>query len=467
MHLFISHATKDSGREALALAEALEAQGHVCWIAPRDVRPGIPYPRQIVEALEQCYGLVLLLSPAANDSADVLQEVQLAAQAKKTIAPVVLAGTPPGADLRYYVSVRHQIAWSGGEETALRLAQTFPAHTTTEEASLPAEWGRGQGEGAPPPSMRDASPEGGKKLPRWFFEAVGVWIFIALIAVLVWQPWRNSGAPAPSPATTEAADAHDAGGGAGAPYPDVQSFRDCDFCPEMVVVPSGEFTMGAVAGDTLAEPDEKPTRSVRVASFASGRYEVTFAEWDACVERGGCRVDYPMDDEGWGRDRRPLMGLTWEEAQSYVRWLSAQTGRSYRLLTEAEWEYAARAGTSTTWYWGSRPVPPCGSARFRDVGCSPEARSTVPVGSFEANAFGLYDMFGNVEEWVADCYTSSYTEAQSSACPYRVLRGGSFAHRMADLRSSSRRGGIANDLADRVWMRLRGFRVATSDLAAR
>jgi hypothetical protein len=130
MHLFISHATKDSGREALALAEALEAQGHVCWIAPRDVRPGIPYPRQIVEALEQCSGLVLLLSPAANDSADVLQEVQLAAQGKKTIAPVVLNGTTPGADLRYFVSVRHQIAWSGADATARALSATFGTTAT-------------------------------------------------------------------------------------------------------------------------------------------------------------------------------------------------------------------------------------------------------------------------------------------------------------------------------------------------
>jgi polyisoprenoid-binding protein YceI len=205
MHLFISHATKDSGREALALAESLELQGHVCWIAPRDVRPGIPYPRQIVEALEQCSGLVLLLSPAANDSADVLQEVQLAAQAKRTIAPVVLNGTVPGADLRYYVSVRHQIAWSGAEATARRLVQTFPSTlrrgeersdvsepelptAPPKQTQLPVTAGATPDVAAPPLSQTLPYLGGRGKL---VVLSAGALVFAAVMVAVVWQPWRE------------------------------------------------------------------------------------------------------------------------------------------------------------------------------------------------------------------------------------------------------------------------------------
>lgn len=145
MHLFISHATKDAGREALALAQALEALGHRCWIAPRDVRPGIPYPRQIVSAVQEAQGLVLLLSRAASESADVLQEVQMAAANKKTVAPVVMAGADPGADLSYYVSVRHQIAWDSAGAVAQELTRTFLAPT-----GQPVSQGAPQGPSKPP-----------------------------------------------------------------------------------------------------------------------------------------------------------------------------------------------------------------------------------------------------------------------------------------------------------------------------
>lgn len=126
-HLFISHSTRDGAHIAQQLSAALEAAGHRCWIAPRDVKPGVPYPGQIVTAIEASAGLVLLVTPAANESPDVLQEIQLASTARKTIAPVIVSGCAPGADLRYFLGVRHQIPWSDARGTTAELMRSFPA----------------------------------------------------------------------------------------------------------------------------------------------------------------------------------------------------------------------------------------------------------------------------------------------------------------------------------------------------
>ncbi len=125
-HLFISHSTRDGAPIAQPLSAALEAAGHRCWIAPRDVKPGVPYPGQIVTAIEASAGLVLLVTPAANESPDVLQEIQLASTARKTIAPVIVSGCAPGADLRYFLGVRHQIPWTSASATATDLLRSFP-----------------------------------------------------------------------------------------------------------------------------------------------------------------------------------------------------------------------------------------------------------------------------------------------------------------------------------------------------
>ena len=122
--------------------------------------------------------------------------------------------------------------------------------------------------------------------------------------------------------------------------------------PEMVVIPAGRFRMGCLSNDDACRDDEKPVREVVIASFALSKHEVTFAQWDACVSGGGCGGHRP-EDVGWGRADRPVVNVSWEDAQSYVSWLSRQTGEEYRLPTEAEWEYAARAGTTTKYSWGN------------------------------------------------------------------------------------------------------------------
>jgi formylglycine-generating enzyme required for sulfatase activity len=213
-------------------------------------------------------------------------------------------------------------------------------------------------------------------------------------------------------------------------------FKDCADCPEMVVVPAGSFTMGSPASESERDSDEGPQHPVTIArQFAAGKFEVTFDEWDACVRESGC--GHNPGDEGWGCGRRPVMNVSWDDAKQYVQWLSRKTGKNYRLLSEAEWEYVARAGTTTAFSWGDSITPQQAAASSR--------RQTAPVGSYAPNAFGLYDVHGNVWEWTEDCWNGNYNGAPSNGsawtsgeCGLRVLRGGSWDFSPRRLRSAFR-----------------------------
>ncbi|MBY0568846.1 MAG: formylglycine-generating enzyme family protein [Hyphomonadaceae bacterium] len=166
-------------------------------------------------------------------------------------------------------------------------------------------------------------------------------------------------------------------------------------------------------------------------SFAVSQYEVTFDEWDACVAAGGCN-GYRPGDRDWGRGNRPVIYVSWDDAQAFAQWLSQRTGQRYRLLTEAEWEYAARAGTTTTYSWGDQdPVCDLRARNGANFAACDDDR-TRPVGAFQPNGFGLYDVHGNVSEWVEECYEPS--------CIYdgRVFRGGSWDRPSSDVDSASR-----------------------------
>jgi formylglycine-generating enzyme required for sulfatase activity len=214
-----------------------------------------------------------------------------------------------------------------------------------------------------------------------------------------------------------------------------ETFRDCDDCPELVVVPAGDFVMGS----TL-KPAEQPPHSVTLRkTFAIGRKEVTFDEWDRCVAAGGC--NYTPPDQGWGRGERPAINLSWADAKQYAAWLSKLTGQPYRLPTEAEWEYSARGGAATPFWWGKE----VGAGHAKCADCGDKTPRTVPAGSFRPNAFGLYDTSGNAAEWVEDCWNPSYKGAPadgsawtSGDCNLRVLRGGSFLDKAASATSSAR-----------------------------
>jgi formylglycine-generating enzyme required for sulfatase activity len=221
-----------------------------------------------------------------------------------------------------------------------------------------------------------------------------------------------------------------------APEPAATTFKDCDSCPTMVRIPAGSFLMGLASGDQSAGPQHRVT----IRAFAIGQHPVTVAEWKACVADGGCSFTPRMTSP---QDRTPVYNISWDDAQMFLRWISQKTGKSYRLPTEAEWEYAARANTASRYWWGDN----AGSslANCSDCGGRQDARTPLPVGSFKANAFGLHDVHGGVAQWMADCWAPNYAHAPADGsaydvrnCQKRVLRGGSFRNERTDITAFAR-----------------------------
>lgn len=244
------------------------------------------------------------------------------------------------------------------------------------------------------------------------------------------------------------------------------AFKDCPECPEMVVIKAGEFRMGSPENEEGHNGYESPLRTARISGpFGVGKFEVTFAEWDACVVAGACR--YQPGDLGWGRGRRPTINVPWDAIdKQYLPWLSRKTGQPYRLLSEAEWEYVARAGTTTPFSTG--PTITTDQANFngsRTYGGSPIGKfrqKTTEVGLFQANAFGLHDLHGNVWEWVKDCWHANYQNAPADGsawiaddCSNRVMRGGSWGADPEHIRSAVREQGAPEFQSPYL-----GFRVA-------
>jgi formylglycine-generating enzyme required for sulfatase activity len=309
-------------------------------------------------------------------------------------------------------------------------------------------------------------------------------------------------APAPQPTPSPATPAVGVYPGAPSSLPAPgQSFKDCADCPEMVVIPGGSFTMGSPESETTREgvPDEyakreRPQHPVSVRSFALGKFEVTRGEFGQFVREtghgfgGGC---YVYDGKEWkqepGRDwrspgfaqteRDPVACVNWDDAKAYVAWLSKKTGKEYRLPSEAEWEYAARARTTAARHWGEDASQACGYANVADRAgkqtypnwtihdCDDGKAHTAPAGSYKPNGFGLHDMLGNVWEWTEDCWNESYTGApgngsawSSGDCRRRVLRGGSWDSVPRGVRSAYR-GGYDSTIRGYIF----GFRVARTN----
>jgi formylglycine-generating enzyme required for sulfatase activity len=240
------------------------------------------------------------------------------------------------------------------------------------------------------------------------------------------------------------------------------AFAKCRECPEMVVIPPGEFVMGSSQQERRAlgvlamfDKMEEPRHLVRIGyRYAVGRYAVTFDQWDACVADGGC-AGYVPADAGWGRGRRPVINVNFADAQGYVAWLSKRTGQKYRLLSEAEWEYAGRAGTDTYYPFGNTIDPT--KANYGN-----NLDRTTPVGSYPPNRFGLHDMTANVAQWVQDCHHDDYVGAPadgsawvSGPCTLRNVRGGGWSLSGWSVRVAQRIGDPPGARNDHL-----GFRVA-------
>lgn len=280
--------------------------------------------------------------------------------------------------------------------------------------------------------------------------------------------------------------------------------RDCLQCPELIIIPRGSFQMGGTAEEHQRESVpaalaamESPARIVTIPrALAVGRFEVTVAEYaafrkaqpgdgqagcdvfDVTTRRWEFRVDRSWRDPGFEQtDRHPVTCVNWEEAHGYVTWLSKLTGKRYRLLTEAEWEYVARAGTQTARYWGDRRDQACGNANVSDLTraaahgisrapevsfqCSDNVVYTAPVGLVAANGFGLHDVQGNVWEWTQDCFTSGYTGAPTDGseptngdCAQHMDRGGSWVNSPKYLRSAARHADLSGRRNDVLGLRV-------------
>jgi len=240
---------------------------------------------------------------------------------------------------------------------------------------------------------------------------------------------------------------------------DGESFRDTlkdgSLGPEMVQIPRGTFQMGSNDGSR----DEKPVHTVTVKSFAMGKYEVTFEEYDKFCEATGRSKP---DDEGWGRGKRPVINVNWNDAKAYVKWLSEQTGKDYRLPTEAQWEYACRAGSAGKYSFGDDKSQ---LGNYGWYGKNSDSK-THPVGEKQANKFGLYDMHGNVREWLEDKWHDSYNGAPSDGSAwisgdsnFHLLRGGSWNYDDTYLRCAYR---FSVDTP--LWDIFRGFRISKVNL---
>ena len=405
----------------------LGAPGHVSAEVPVEVPKDAS--ASVTFSLDRAFGtLTLVLSPTDADVALL--------DAESAYSPGVRL---PEGPQRIAVS---RTGWRTVEQTVDVVGDT------RQEIALEAEWHPFTVTTNPPGALvtfvdGDAAYSPGVRLPPGEYELQAT--------LLGYAPWvgtvRHTAAPTVHAVSLEFVTAE---------YAD--PLRSGGNGPVMTVIPAGSFRMGCVSGNACEET-EQPLRTVTIATpFSMSKHEVSFEDFDQFARATG--RERP-DDSGWGRGRRPVIGVSWEDANDYASWLSSETGRGYRLPTEAEWEYAARAGGDTAYGWGEALA--AGEANCS--GCGRSLDRTVPTGSFRANAWGLHDMHGNVWEWVEDCWNPTYAGAPVDGstwaqgdCARRVLRGGSWFNPPAMARSATRLSGNAS-----VRGNIAGFRVVARD----
>jgi formylglycine-generating enzyme required for sulfatase activity len=511
--IFISYSRKDIAF-ADRLDVVLKARGFEVLIDRQEIYAFEDWWKRIQGLIGQADTVIFILSPDAVASATCAKEVAYAASLNKRFAPIVCrraeASAVPEAlerldfiffdepsqfeasTNRLVEALRTDIGWirehtKFGETAREWVAAGRPSSLLLRPPTLDVAeyWMGARPAGAPEPTEEIRSfvaasrkaEVAGRRRSRLLNVALCMLVVGIILGLVGWinqsyiaDQWRYWTVTWPyeranvRPYVLSAAKEQALKPGA--------SFRDCapkqqdaDYCPDMVVVPAGSFTMGG--STNVAQPQHTVTFG---RPFAVSKYELTFADWDACVAGGGCNGYKPVD-QGWGRGQQPVINVNWDDAQTYVAWLSQVTGKTYRLLSEAEYEYAARAGTTTTYPWGD-DIKLNGQAMADCDGCGSEwdGKETAPVGSFPPNKFGLYDMVGNVFEWTEDCVHKNYNGSPTDGsawlaagggnCTNRILRGGSWAYAPDSLRSAARGGGSSGTQVD-----VDGFRVGRTLLA--
>jgi formylglycine-generating enzyme required for sulfatase activity len=482
LKVFISYSRRDSGEFAEEIVAGLELAGFAPFLDRHDIAAGEDWEVRLGSLIRQADTVVFVVSPEAVKSERCTWEVTKALAETKRLLPVIYKPVPD-ADIPQELQRRQFVRFDTGLGINRPLAQLAEAlrqdldwireHTRLGE--LAARWeSRGRPDwlllrgddlvGAQSwadqrkpeaPAIADAMrafiaaskdaealdlarSKSAQRRVRWT-EVLAVICALALVvAVTAWwkqTPIKESvyglaNAEALSTTQERALKPKD-------------SFKECTDCPEMIVVPSGSFVMGTPSSEPGHKPSEEQQHNVAIGkAFAVSKLELTFAEWDACASHGDC--DPHISDGGFGRGTQPVINVTWDDAQRYVAWLSALTGRPYRLLSEAEYEYAARAGATTAYPWGDQ----AGSNNTVCVGCGSkwDGKQPAPAGSFVANSFGLYDTIGNVWEWVEDCVHDDYSGAPQDGsawtaggnCQSRIARGGTWNVVPASVRSGSR-----------------------------
>ena len=477
--VFVCYARKDE-QFVLRLAENLKRNGVSIWLDQWDIPPGADWDRSIDDAIYDCRKLIIILSPRAIASSEVRGEFRTALDERKPVIPVISAECKIPRQLRTIQYVNFSSHGPNDEVALRRLMNTLATATDTgvvqditpaeeaaeagEEEPTQVESKRGEDRDGVIPAAPSNASKGShietvvtpKQHLTWFQRRLAIVRenyprgfhglssrYAATVGVLIilagWWQWPRSHVEAPLAPPTAAVDPAPVRK-AGETFSDRLKIGGDG--PQMVVLPTGSFQMGDQQGK--GDKDEIPVHSVRLNKpFALSRFEVTFDEYDAFAKATNRKLP---DDRGWGRGRRPVINVSWGDAQAYAKWLSEQTGKRYRLPSEAEWEYAARAGSKTEYWWGDNIG--MGQANCDGCGSQWDGKQTARVGSFRASPFGLFDTAGNVWEWLEDCRHENYNGAPSDGrpwkeenggqCAQRMIRGSSWGGRLRFVRSSAR-----------------------------
>ena len=518
--VFISYRRDDSAGYAHAIHSQLVhhfSKGQV-FMDVDTVEPGVDFVRAIEKAVGECDVLIALIgkrwargeasgTSRLDDTKDYVRlEVSTALARDIRVIPVLVDGmTMPNEDslppplrpitrrnaieisnTRFNYDVEQLIAAvrrilntiepepKANEEKERNRAQQeaekfrliTEAQRKAEEAGLHQQERRQNEEDSRPKAEEESRRRIDRKIPNswrtYATAAAAVAVVLIIFSLFFWRPKEQETERVAPPPETNANGQNEKPIFTQTVMSAAKVFRDPfksgGEAPEMIVVPGGSFKMGDVHGG--GHKNDVPVHTVTIQKpFAIGRYEVTFGEYDQFAKATNRKLP---DDQGWGRGRRPVIKVSWEDANAYAKWLSEQTGKRYRLPTEAEWEYAARAGKETNYWWGNDLIK--GIANCNGCGSQWDSKQTAPVGSFKPNAFGLHDTAGNVWEWVEDCRHDEYKgaptdggawlEESGGQCDQRVIRGGSWDSKPEYLRSATRLGTIADDRDNLIGFRL-------------